>query len=94
MTRQSAAPSSAANSGPSGSTQLPAVTDNTGMRFSTTAAHNPARAPHSAAVSWYISPVVSAKRAINGSRTTIAASLPARCTAAQASHQASGGWSK
>ena len=40
-TRHSAAPSSAQSSGPSGSTQVPVVTPNTGDRFSSTAAQNP-----------------------------------------------------
>ena len=43
-TRHSAAPSSAQSNGPSGSTQVPVVTPNTGEMFSSTAAHSPARA--------------------------------------------------
>ena len=39
----SAAPSRAASKGPSGSTQPPVVTPNTGARLSVTAAHSPAR---------------------------------------------------
>ena len=38
--------------------------------------------------------VVTANSAINGSRTMTALSLPVRCAAAQAIHQAIGGWSK
>jgi hypothetical protein len=44
-TRHTAAPSSAAISGPSGSTQLPAVMPSTGTAFSSTAAHSPEQAP-------------------------------------------------
>ncbi len=94
VTRHSAAPSNAAISGPSGRTQLPVVTPKTGARFSAAAAHSPARAPNSAAVRRYIRKAVSAKRAMKGSRTMIALSLPARCAAPQASHHAIGGWSK
>ena len=89
--RQRVAPSKAANSGPSGSTQVPAVTPMTGHKLASTAAHRPARAPNSAAATWYINHVVTANSTMNGRRTTIAASLPKRCAAAQASHQAIGG---
>ena len=54
----------------------------------------PARASAIAAPSRYISQVDSANSAMNGRRTTIAASLPNRCAAPQLSHHAAGGWSK
>ncbi len=63
----------------------------TGHKFANAAAHRPALAPNSLAVSPYKSQVVSANSPINGSRTMIAVSLPARCADAQASHQAIGG---
>src|ERR1700737_2890709 len=84
-------PSKAAKSGPSGKTQVPAVIPRTGAKFSTTAAHRPASGSKSANVTRYISHVVSAKSAINGSRTTTALSLPVRCAMPHASHQAIGG---
>src|SRR5271169_2773143 len=89
--RQRVAPSNAANSGPSGKTQVPAVTPMTGHKFASTAAHNPAHAPNSAAVSRYISHVVNANNVMKGRRTMIGLSLPRRCAAAHASHQAIGG---
>ena len=67
---------------------------NTGAAFSSAAAHSPAHAPNSTVVSRNISQVVSANSRTNGSRTTSTASLPARCDAPQAIHQARGGWSK
>ena len=63
----------------------------TGHKFASTAAHSPARAPNSAAVTRYINHVVSANSPMKGKRTTIGLSLPARCAAVQASHQAIGG---
>src|SRR5205807_1619057 len=92
-TKQVKAPSRAAKSGPSGTTQVPPVTPRTGAKFSTTVAHQPASGSKSTEVIRYISHVVSAKSATNGSRTTNALSLPVRC-APHAIHQASGGWSK
>ncbi len=66
----------------------------TGDRFSSTAAHSPARGPATALPRRAISQVDSANRAMNGRRTTTGASVPARCAAAQDSHHAAGGWSK
>ena len=93
-TRQTAAPSRAASSGPSGNTQLALVMPKSGVRFSTTAAQKPASGLNKAEVRRYIRNVVTAKSAINGSRTTIGLSLPVKCAAAQAIHHAIGGWSK
>src|SRR5208282_4561258 len=90
-TKQNAAASSAAISGPSGSTQLPVVTPSTGARFSAAAAHHPASRENSSAVSRYMNNVDSANSAMNGSRTTIAASLPVSFAIPADSHQASGG---
>src|SRR5260370_27338483 len=92
--KQTVAPSRAANSGPSGRTHVPVLMLRTGARFSTIAAHRPAREPKREAVTRYISRVVSAKRAIKGSRTTSGPSLPVRFEAHHASHQAIGGWAK
>ena len=90
LIRHNTAPSNAAINGPSGKTQLAEVMPSTGAAFSTAAAHRPARSPNSAAVSRYISTVDSTNSAINGSRTITGLSLPARCAAPQASHQAIG----
>src|SRR5262249_17898263 len=76
--RHATEPSNAAKSGPSGSTQLPAVTPSTGTIFSTTAAHSPDSGSKSSAVIRYISHVVNPKSAIKGNRTTTALSLPVR----------------
>src|SRR4029077_19055737 len=85
-TRQSAAPSNAQSNGPSGSTHVPVVTPNTGDKLSSTAAHNPARTSAIAAPSRYISHVDSANSAMNGSRTTMGASLANKCATLQLSH--------
>src|ERR1700719_1092720 len=68
-TRHTAAPSRAASSGPSGNTQLALLIPNTGTKFSTTAAQRPAAGPNKSEVRRYIKNVVTAKSAINGSRT-------------------------
>jgi hypothetical protein len=70
------------------------VIPRTGARFNTTAAHNPASGSKSTDVTRYIRNVVSAKSAINGSRTTIVLSLPVRWVIPHAIHQEIGGWSK
>ncbi len=93
-TKQSAAPVSAQSSGPSGNTQLPAVTPNTGDRLSAIAANRPARSSATAVPRRNISHVVSANSAMNGARTASGASLENRWTAAHCIHQAEGGWSK
>src|SRR5438874_13575462 len=69
-TRQTAAPSRAASSGPSGNTQLPLLIPKSGARFSTTAAQKPASGLNEAEVSRYIRKVVTANSAVNGNRTT------------------------
>src|SRR5437588_3912507 len=63
-TRQTAAPSKAASSGPSGKTQLPLLIPKRGARFSATAAQKPASKPNKLEVRRYIRNVVSANRAI------------------------------
>ena len=91
--RQSAAPSNAQSNGPSGKTHVPVVTPNTGDRFSSTAAHSPARASAVAMPSRYISQVDNANSAMNGRRTAIGVSTPNMCAAPQLSHHETGGWS-
>ena len=68
--------SKAAISGPSGSTQLPLVMPNNGERLNASAAHSPARSVASTVPMRAISQVESAHNAMNGSRTTMGASLP------------------
>jgi hypothetical protein len=81
--RHSAMPSRAAINGPSGSTQVPVVTPNTGARLNAIAAHNPARPPPA---SFAIIQVERANNAMNGSRTITAASLPLRSAIPRDSH--------
>src|SRR5580700_1147856 len=76
--RQTAAPSRAASSGPSGNTQLPLLIPKSGAKFSTTAAQKPASGLNKAEVRRYIRNVVTANSATNGNRTTTGLSLPVR----------------
>ena len=84
-------PSNAATSGPSGSTHPPVVTPNTGAMFSVTAAQSPARAPNSSRPSTNINQVETPNSAMNGSRTTTAASLPTSRATPADNHHANGG---
>src|SRR5207245_7801212 len=65
-TRQTAAPSRAASSGPSGSTQLPLLIPNTGAIFSTTAAQSPASGLNKAELRRYRRSVGTAESESNG----------------------------
>src|ERR1700724_4032827 len=78
-------------SGPSGSTQPPAATPNTGATFKHSAAQRPARSENNSRVIAKTSHVEPANIAMNGRRSTTGASLPVIHMAKAGSHTWRGG---
>src|SRR5216684_7301520 len=78
-------------SGPSGKTQLPMLSVNTGARLRVRAAQSPARSPKARAVSRNINQVEAANSAINGSRRITALSSPISFAQPPTSQMCSGG---